>query len=397
MFDNILPSEFWDNRLAATRPLLDVKDSRIPEHPNQVEFIAKWFDAYHRGPQVPWNQVSPGLLPVRDCADSMAFVQVERQVSAELRVPSLDAALDRLLDDEEEGVEEGRRGRDEQSPGQTEEPAPLAEAATTQARLTSANMHPVNAVSNRARALQESRDEVERISQRRERISRDLPEIEAELRTSRRHQMEITRNTRTAQQLERVFGTRDEIRQQGADYVSPVASLFASAYERHRVAEEVRAEERRADDSASQHRQILDQMNHYRRMNRRHALYNLRSQAGSRGQSMPSEEANVEGAEESSSTSSGDEETADLQTLDNDDRPPPVADEDLRVQLDCKVCFSQRADTAVLPCGHLIMCSFCSAIAIPTKSNDRTQPLARNSPCPLCRKAVKKIVRIYLS
>ncbi|KAI9652180.1 MAG: hypothetical protein M1831_007161 [Alyxoria varia] len=389
-------AEFWDNRIAATSPPLDSKDSRIPEYPDQAAFITKWFEFYHGDPQMPWNRVSPGCLPVRDWRESMAILQIDRPVSAELGFPSLDATLDRLLEEEEQDSEA--------SSNQIAGTGSQAEAAATHTRLPSAHVHPSHTTSHRSHALQEAREQVERISQRRECISRELSEIETELRSSRQHQMEITRNTRTAQQLERVFGTREEIRQQGANYVSPVASLFARAYERHRIAEEVRAEERRADDNSSRHRDLLEQMSHYRRMNRRHALYNLRSQADT--QSMSPGETNAgedaahnptPGADESGSSSSLDEDPATLQTLDNDDRPPPMADKDLIVKLNCRICFSQRADTAVLPCGHLTMCSYCAAIAIPSKPNDRTQPLARSPPCPLCRKTVKKIARIYLS
>ena len=40
----------------------------------------------------------------------------------------------------------------------------------------------------------------------------------------------------------------------------------------------------------------------------------------------------------------------------DDGRPAPRADSDMIVSLECKICYSQVADTAVLPCGHFVMC-----------------------------------------
>ena len=55
-----------------------------------------------------------------------------------------------------------------------------------------------------------------------------------------------------------------------------------------------------------------------------------------------------------------DEETEDLgveaKGLDKDDgRPEPLKDEDMMVKLECKVCFSQLATVAVLPCGKFCL------------------------------------------
>jgi hypothetical protein len=45
-------------------------------------------------------------------------------------------------------------------------------------------------------------------------------------------------------------------------------------------------------------------------------------------------------------------------SLDSGNRPEPKKDEDMKVDLQCKVCFHQVANIACLPCGHLSMCEW---------------------------------------
>ncbi|KAK4968072.1 hypothetical protein LTR66_011896 [Elasticomyces elasticus] len=74
-------------------------------------------------------------------------------------------------------------------------------------------------------------------------------------------------------------------------------------------------------------------------------------------------------------------------------RPEPKPDEEMEVKLDCKVCYTQLADTAVLPCGHLVMCTWCADQYIPCFEHDRTRPV-RPTNCAMCRKKVKQKVRL---
>lgn len=78
------------------------------------------------------------------------------------------------------------------------------------------------------------------------------------------------------------------------------------------------------------------------------------------------------------------------------DRPEPKAEEEMTAKLACRVCYTQIADTALMPCGHLALCKWCADMAVPGRPNDWTQPqrgvMAR---CPVCREKVKKRVRIY--
>ncbi|TKA73023.1 hypothetical protein B0A55_07049 [Friedmanniomyces simplex] len=75
-------------------------------------------------------------------------------------------------------------------------------------------------------------------------------------------------------------------------------------------------------------------------------------------------------------------------------RPEPKADEELKVSLECRICYTQLAEIACLPCGHLVMCKWCSEQHSPVMSHDRTRP-RRAAGCPVCRKGVRQKVRVY--
>ena len=48
----------------------------------------------------------------------------------------------------------------------------------------------------------------------------------------------------------------------------------------------------------------------------------------------------------------------------------------------CRICFDQRIDAVILPCGHFAICSHCgSGLAV----------------CPICRVAISKVQLIYRS
>ena len=98
---------------------------------------------------------------------------------------------------------------------------------------------------------------------------------------------------------------------------------------------------------------------------------------------------------ESDGSADEDEEGA-TQGLDIADtgRPDPKEDDEMVLKLDCKVCYTQTADTACLPCGHLVMCQWCSEQHSPALHHDRTRPRVPAN-CPVCRKRIKQKVRIY--
>ncbi|KAK1023108.1 hypothetical protein LTS16_025174 [Friedmanniomyces endolithicus] len=75
-------------------------------------------------------------------------------------------------------------------------------------------------------------------------------------------------------------------------------------------------------------------------------------------------------------------------------RPEPRADEELKVNLECRICYTQLAEIACLPCGHLVMCKWCSEQHSPVMAHDHTRPM-RAAGCPVCRKGVRQKVRVY--
>ena len=90
------------------------------------------------------------------------------------------------------------------------------------------------------------------------------------------------------------------------------------------------------------------------------------------------------------------EEEANARGLDARDsgRPEPKADEDLNVQMECKICYTQLSEIACLPCGHLVMCRWCSEQHSPSMQHDQTRP-RRAAACPVCRKGIRQKVRVY--
>ena len=80
--------------------------------------------------------------------------------------------------------------------------------------------------------------------------------------------------------------------------------------------------------------------------------------------------------------------------LDRDDgRPEPKGEGEMMVNFECKICFSQLASVAVLPCGHCVMCKWCADQTVPSHKADRTRPAGVVN-CPVCRKRVKQRVRL---
>ncbi|KAK9456310.1 hypothetical protein V1511DRAFT_497138 [Dipodascopsis uninucleata] len=76
-------------------------------------------------------------------------------------------------------------------------------------------------------------------------------------------------------------------------------------------------------------------------------------------------------------------------------RPEPLSAEEL-VNVECKICFAQAADTVFFPCNHLIVCSWCAEEVAPTTSDGR--PLAHSGKrCPICRNIIRRKFRIYRS
>jgi hypothetical protein len=95
----------------------------------------------------------------------------------------------------------------------------------------------------------------------------------------------------------------------------------------------------------------------------------------------------------SSSESDSEEEEVGLDAKDSG-RPEPKSEEGLSVTMECRICYTQLAEIACLPCGHLVMCKWCSDQHSPVMAHDRTRP-RRAAACPVCRKGIKQKVKVF--
>ncbi|KAJ4325385.1 hypothetical protein N0V94_000727 [Neodidymelliopsis sp. IMI 364377] len=204
--------EFWSNRLAATEPPLEISQTRIPEIPDQKEFLDRWFE-FHQGYRIatrpdgteqriavigePLHEVSPGFLP-RTLDQLRAGVENDarrpenrlrrRRLTSEDERPaepqqSLEDALDSLLEAES----------DEDVPSTTQEEVPHVREMSQ--RLPDEFVGPLNEAASRRQRAQE--------------------------------------------RFARVFGTREDVEQD--DYESPLSNMYNRAWTRYRQAQDLRA------------------------------------------------------------------------------------------------------------------------------------------------------------
>ncbi|KAI7223104.1 hypothetical protein KC352_g16109, partial [Hortaea werneckii] len=96
------------------------------------------------------------------------------------------------------------------------------------------------------------------------------------------------------------------------------------------------------------------------------------------------------------SPTNSDEEEDEEQGLDARDtgRPEPKTEEEMTLSMECRVCYTQLAEIACLPCGHLVMCKWCSEQHSPVMPHDRTRP-RRAAGCPVCRKGIRQKVKVF--
>ncbi|KAL6702492.1 hypothetical protein ACN47E_001617 [Coniothyrium glycines] len=481
--------EFWTNRLAATDPPLEVSQTRIPQVPDQSEFLGRWAE-FHQGYRIakladgtehriavvgePFKEVSPGFLP-RSLAELRAGVRndarrpenrvrrgrlADEDERPEMPQQSLEEALDSLLQDADADAED-------ESPAATQ-PAPLVPQFNNLQQLTAAE--PARPLTRRETQMQRNRE-----------------------------------------RFARVFGSVEDVQQD--DYVSPLTTMYGRAYDRYRQAEERRAEGTSEapplEGLSAQERRDIEEQLLWGVMRESQAMSQSLEQEGDVWSYAPrniaginSDTTNLDNfdlragedpaaalaryvqgrvvhsadgrmiltASEASdaiqrmvlaqdqtqsqesqptipSTSSGPSNpltatalpsstppagfsevrssiqqiTSELQrlrlasealssarhslharnhpappppSLDNQpNRPPPKTDEEMTKILACQVCYQQLADTAVLPCGHMVMCQWCADVVIPVKHSHLP---VRPSKCPMCRKAVKQRFRIHM-
>ncbi|KAK9369019.1 hypothetical protein V1509DRAFT_652546 [Lipomyces kononenkoae] len=162
---------------------------------------------------------------------------------------------------------------------------------------------------------------------------------------------ETWQQQRLRQLARNVFGTMQEI--SSDDYVSPVTSMFQRA--------------------------IAWRQNQLRLQQER-------------GENPDRPDPNPENRMSAPSLPSSDSEP--VATIDRPNRPEPLGPDELTINIECKVCFSQVADTVFLPCAHLAVCEWCADEIAPLPPNNR--PLAHTHKlCPICRQLIKRKLKIF--
>ncbi|KAF2836826.1 hypothetical protein M501DRAFT_996504 [Patellaria atrata CBS 101060] len=222
---------------------------------------------------------------------------------------------------------------------------------------------------------------------------------------------EVERQTRSTQNAALVYGTREEVERQGESYESPITGLFNRAWGRYREAEEQRAQPggstthtpRRV--SASLQRTygfIPGQFGGPRIPVSRDS--NFAEYLGFIGQNPRSTVAQPTNEDLVSTyepripvvRSVAPTEPRPSGLDDDNNRPEGKTEEEMTLKLECKVCYTQIANIAVLPCGHMAMCQWCADIHIPVREHDKTVPRNKQAKCPICRAKVSKRVKIHV-
>ncbi|KAL9081888.1 MAG: hypothetical protein Q9159_006938 [Coniocarpon cinnabarinum] len=237
--------------------------TKVPDVPDQSEFCNMWFD-YHRGYcrrrivedgnvlestealscEVPWRDTPPGYLPLRHqpqlCSEAIAAVT---SPSSTPHI-SIEDALDAMMEDSDQENEQLRPPAQEAN-STSENSLPAANRPSALVALPSGDQ---------ADEVQKRLDEA---LDRKRRITEELTSAETELRLCREQHRQITSAQQRMRNFERVFGSREEIQQQGDAYQSPVSAMFERAYGWFQTAEEVRAAERNSNRQEQQYEQLL--------------------------------------------------------------------------------------------------------------------------------------------
>ncbi|KAI5807305.1 hypothetical protein DFH27DRAFT_545633 [Peziza echinospora] len=65
----------------------------------------------------------------------------------------------------------------------------------------------------------------------------------------------------------------------------------------------------------------------------------------------------------------------------------------------CSVCLTAVADTVVLPCNHLVLCSSCCDLMGIVEKRSLGYPCPRHMPqqvpCPICRVTVQDRIKVF--
>ncbi|KAI9758738.1 MAG: hypothetical protein M4579_002841 [Chaenotheca gracillima] len=186
---------------------------------------------------------------------------------------------------------------------------------------------------------------------------------------ARNHVRRLEAQKQEADNFARTFGTREEMEQQGEDYVSPIGGMFSRAWDRYRQREEVRArnlermaEQEQLEQRRRDHRlvELLAAEDHIMAdgaINNDEGIIIIEEAASDDEGDAPELEQQADGdhgeeeEEEDDDDDAEYDEYADVGSLDMADgeRPAPLEDDAMNIMLACKICYTQKASIAVLP------------------------------------------------
>lgn len=221
------------------------------------------------------------------------------------------------------------------------------------------------------------------------------------------------RRSRQARQnpLVATFGTREEIEAEG--YQSPISTMFERWEDRHRTAEVRRSqlENEISDQLGMLRRQTSDVINPFQAREQVEQATALTTRSVLSIHSTPPSAESV--AQHASRIANFVAEHASHShpRLYNADpprpnpidtqasRPPALSQAEMTMSIACQICNEQRSDILLNPCSHMCMCHWCSEIlkadaAAAKKNGGPTR--TSNWRCPICRKAIAGVTRVYL-
>ncbi|KIW00657.1 uncharacterized protein PV09_07844 [Verruconis gallopava] len=234
---------FWDTRVAAAG--LSPSDTKIPEDPDQTEFVERWFE-FHQGYRIvvtedgreeriplqgePLKDADPGCLPrtmeeLQSGRRNILQSDIRRREQVATIADStphvtLENALDQL-------IEEANEDEEEASLPSGSPIASQSVGSRSHTNETSSGHASRTAQQGRSRldeAYAEAEAAVEAAQRVRDRAHARLNNADAELAAVRERLRRIRRQQITAGNFARVFGTREDV--QSDDYVSPITSMF---------------------------------------------------------------------------------------------------------------------------------------------------------------------------
>ena len=221
------------------------------------------------------------------------------------------------------------------------------------------------------------------------------------------------RRSRQARQnpLVATFGTREEIEAEG--YQSPISTMFERWEDRHRTAEMRRSqlENEISDQLAMPTRQTSDVTNPFQpreQVERGTAVATpsvmLETSAAPSAESVARQAGLIaDFVAGHASHSHPHLYVADPPRPNPIDtqasRPPALSQAEMTMSIACLICNEQRSDVLLNPCFHMCMCRWCSEIlkadaAAAKKNGDSTR--TNKWRCPICRKAIAGVTRVYL-